>query len=206
MFMPPAEVLRLLPSATVMLTSCVSPSAHWPITWSGPNDCKRTPIRWTVKWPLFTTMHSLYTLLKQSYNHVLFWFIHTYLNPFPYWLLSFPHSFAFFLLSCLLVSKNSLSKHNSTLPLCLGRGLSSTACIPTKHLLQHTLIKYMALFNTAFLLPYHTMTIIYKMLTTQQQLLKNLLELKSSLPQMFELQAMKAEILRKEQMETVNEI
>jgi len=64
----------------------------------------------------------------------------------------------------------------------------------------------MALFNAAFLLPYHTMTIIYKMLTTQQQLLKNLLELKSSLPQMFELQAMKAEILRKEQMETVHEI
>ena len=34
----------LLPSATVMLTSCVSPSTHWPITWSGPNDCKLTPI------------------------------------------------------------------------------------------------------------------------------------------------------------------
>ena len=35
---------HLLPSATVMLASCVSPSAYWPTTWSGPNDRKRTPI------------------------------------------------------------------------------------------------------------------------------------------------------------------
>ena len=43
-------LLLLLPSATVMLASCVSPSAHWPITWSGPNDCKHSPIWWAVKW------------------------------------------------------------------------------------------------------------------------------------------------------------
>ena len=59
------------------------------------------------------------------------------INPFPYWLLSFPHSFAFFLLSCLLVSKNSLSEHKSSLSLCLGGGLSRTSRIPTKRLLQH---------------------------------------------------------------------
>lgn len=54
----------------------------------------------------------------------------------------------------------------------------------------------MALFSTAFLLLYYTIT--YKMLTNQQQLLKNLLELQTKLSQKFELQAEKAEIWRKE--------
>lgn len=56
----------------------------------------------------------------------------------------------------------------------------------------------MALFSTAFLLLYYTITITYKMLTNQQQLLKNLLELQTKLSQKFELQAEKAEIWRKE--------
>ena len=38
---------------------------------------------------------------------------------------------------CSTVSKDSLSEHNSTLSLCLGRGLSRTARIPAKRLLQH---------------------------------------------------------------------
>lgn len=42
------------------------------------------------------------------------------------------------------------------------------------------------------------MTIICKMLTNQQQLLKNLLGLQTDLSQEFELQAEKAEILRKQ--------
>lgn len=41
------------------------------------------------------------------------------------------------------------------------------------------------------------MTITYKMLTNQELLLKNLLELQTNLSQKFELQAEKAEILRK---------
>jgi len=56
----------------------------------------------------------------------------------------------------------------------------------------------MTLFSTAFLLPYYTMTTIYKMLTNQQQLVKDLLELQTNLSQKFELQAEKAKILRKE--------
>ena len=42
------------------------------------------------------------------------------------------------------------------------------------------------------------MTTIYKMLTNQQQLVKDLLELQTNLSQKFELQAEKAKILRKE--------
>ena len=63
----------------------------------------------------------------------------------PYWILT-PYHNSLFGSYCLLipsptylvyfVSKDSLSEHNSTLSLCLGRGLSHTACIPTKHLLQ----------------------------------------------------------------------
>lgn len=59
-------------------------------------------------------------------------------------------------------------------------------------------MKYMALFSTAFLLLYYTMTITYKMLTNHQQLLRNLLELLTKLSQKFELQAENAEILREE--------
>lgn len=59
-------------------------------------------------------------------------------------------------------------------------------------------MKYMALFSTAFLLLYYTMTITYKTLINQQQLLKNLLELLTKLSQKFELQAEKAETLREE--------
>lgn len=56
----------------------------------------------------------------------------------------------------------------------------------------------MTLHSTAFLLLYYTMTIIYKMLTNQQQLLKNLLEWQTNLSQKLEIQAEKAETLRKE--------
>lgn len=56
----------------------------------------------------------------------------------------------------------------------------------------------MTLFSTEFLLPCHSTTIIYKMLTNQQQLLKNLLELQSNLSQKFKVQAEKDEILKKE--------
>ena len=59
------------------------------------------------------------------------------INPFPYWLLLSPHSFAFFFLSCLFDNKVSLSEPNSTLTLCLGRGLSHTSSIPVIRLLQH---------------------------------------------------------------------
>ena len=38
--------------------------------------------------------------------------------------------------SCFLGSKVSLSEHDSALSLCLGRGLSRTARIPVKRLLQ----------------------------------------------------------------------
>jgi len=52
-------------------------------------------------------------------------------------LLFSPHFFALFFLSCLLDSKVSLSEHDSTLTLCLGRGLSRTSHIPLTRLLQH---------------------------------------------------------------------
>ena len=90
----------LLLSATVMLATCVSPSASWPITWSGPNDCRCRPIWWAVKWRLLTTKHSLYTftwaIVPCPDSSVLD------LSPLPQfliWLLLSPHSF---FLSCLL--------------------------------------------------------------------------------------------------------
>jgi len=128
----------MLPSTTVMLASCVSPSAHWPITWSGPNDCKRTPIWWAVKWHFIHYYAQLIYLYLNNRTIVSYSDLFTLdINPFPYWLLLTPHSFAFFL-SCLFDSKVSLSEHDSTLSLCLGRGLSRTSRIPVKHLLQQT--------------------------------------------------------------------
>lgn len=59
----------------------------------------------------------------------------------------------------------------------------------------------MTLFNTAFFQPYCTMTIIYKMLTYQQQLLKIFTiveDHQSNLSQKFEIQAEKAEILKED--------
>ena len=63
----------------------------------------------------------------------------------PYWILA-PYYNSLFDSYCLLIpspsslvyfiSKDSLSEHNSTLSLCLGRGLSHTARIPAKCLLQ----------------------------------------------------------------------
>ena len=65
-----------------------------------------------------------------------------------YWILA-PYHNSLFGSYCLLIpspsylvyfiSKDSLSEHNSTLSLCLGRGLSRTARIPAKHLLQHVI-------------------------------------------------------------------
>ena len=74
----------------------------------------------------------------------------------PYWILA-PYHNSLFGSYCLLipspsylvyfVSKDSLSEHNSTLSLCLGRGLSCTARIPDKGLLQqltvHTVKNYL---------------------------------------------------------------
>ena len=66
----------------------------------------------------------------------------------PYWILA-PYYNSLFGSYCLLipspsylvyfVSKDCLSEHNSTLSLCLGIGLSRTAHIPVKRLLQHLL-------------------------------------------------------------------
>ena len=128
-------VLRLLPSATVMLASCVSPSGHWPITWSGPNDCKRTPIWWAINAQLIHIYLNNRTIVSYSDLFALD------IKPFPYWLLLSPHSFAFFFLCCLFDNKVSLSEHNSTLSLSLGRGLSRTSRIPVKRLLQHRILK-----------------------------------------------------------------
>ena len=127
----------MLPSATVMLASCVSPSTYWPITWSGPNDCKRTPIWWAVKWCFIHYYAQLIYFSLNSRTIVSYSDLSTLdINPFPYWLLLSSHSFTFFFLSCLLDSKVSLSEHDSTLTLCLGRGLSRTSHIPVKRLLQ----------------------------------------------------------------------
>ena len=126
----------LLPSATVMLTSCVSPSVHWPITWSGPNDCRCTPIWWAVKWHLFTTKHSLYTF---TWAIVPCPDLSVLLTTAPYHNSLFGSYCLLILLpSCLVyfISKDSLSEHNSTLSLCYGTVLFRTACIPIKRLLQ----------------------------------------------------------------------
>jgi len=126
---------RLLPSATVMLASCC-PSAHWPITWSGRNDCKRTPKWWAVKWCFIHYYAQLIYLYLNNRTIVSYSDLFTLdINPFPYWLLLSLHSFAFFFLSCLFDSKVSLSEHDSTLSLCLGRDLSRTSRIPVKCLL-----------------------------------------------------------------------
>ena len=96
-----------------------------------------TPIWWAVKWCLFTTKHSLYTftwaivpcpdssvLDLTPYHNSLFG-SYCLLIPSPSYLVYY-------------INKDSLSEHNSTLSLCLGRGLSHTARIPAKHLLQQT--------------------------------------------------------------------
>jgi len=133
-----------------VLASCVSPSAHWPIAWKGPNDCKRTPIWWAVKWRLFTNTHSLYTLLELSCPVLIrpYWILTPYHNSlFGSYCLLIPSSYSF-LPSYLVyfISKDSLSEH-STLSLCWGRGLSRTARIPAKHLLQHWRKRILLLIN-----------------------------------------------------------
>ena len=106
----------------MMLASCVSPSTHWPITWSRPNDCKRTPIWWAVKWRFIHYYAQLIYFYLNNRTIVSYSDLFTLdINPFPYWLLLSPHSFAFFFLSCLLDSKVSLSEHDSTFTLFLGR-------------------------------------------------------------------------------------
>ena len=127
---------QLLPSVTVMLASCLPSCANWPITWSGPNDCRHTPIWWAVKRHLFTNTAYI-PLLKLSCPVLIR----------PYWILA-PYHNSLFGSYCILiplpsylvyfVSKDSLFEHNSTLSLCLERGLSRTARIPARRLLQQS--------------------------------------------------------------------
>jgi len=121
---------RLLPFAGNRDVRCLGEPAAWPNT-------EVTPIWWAVKWPLFTTKHSLYYIF--TYKTVLSCptLIGSYqTTPCPIW--PSPHSFLILLL--LLFSLHQ-GQHDSTVSLCLGRGLSRTSRAPARRLLQHYSIK-----------------------------------------------------------------
>ena len=127
----------LLPSATVMLASCVSPLAH---TDQLPDQGQMTANAHQYD----EQQNGLSSLLSTTYIFLLKLSCPVLIRP--YWILT-PYHNSLFGSYCLLipspsylvyfVSKDSLSEHNSTLSLCLGRGLSRTARIPIKRLLQH---------------------------------------------------------------------
>ena len=118
-------VCMMLPFAGNRDVRCLGEPAAWPHT-------EVTPIWWAVKWPLFTTKHSLYYIF--TYKTVLSCptLIGSYqTTPCPIW--PSPHSFLILLL--LLFSLHQ-GQHDSTVSLCLGRGLSRTSRAPARRLLQ----------------------------------------------------------------------
>jgi len=100
--------------------------AAWPHT-------EVTPTWWAVKWPLFTTKTQLIYIF--TYKTVLSCptLIGSYqTTPCPIW----PSAHSFLILLLLLFSLHQ-GQHNSTVSLCLGRGLSRTFRAPARRLLQH---------------------------------------------------------------------
>jgi len=126
----------VLLSATMMLATCVSPLAH---TDQSPDQDQMTADAHQYD----EQQNGVYSLQSTAYLFLLKLSCPVLIRP--YWILA-PYYNSLFGCYCLLiplpsylvyfVSKDSLSEHNSTLPLCLERGLSCTACIPVKHLLQ----------------------------------------------------------------------
>ena len=118
---------RVLPFAGNRDVRCLGEPAAWPYT-------EVTPIWWAVKWPLFTTKHSLYYIF--TYKTVLSCptLIGSYQTTLCLIWLS-PHSF----LILLLLFSLHQGQHNSTVSLCLGRGLSRTSRAPARCLLQQPL-------------------------------------------------------------------
>ena len=126
----------VLPSATVMLASCVSPLAH---TDQLPDQGQITADAHQYD----EQQNGVYSLLSTAYIPLLELSRPVLIRP--YWMLA-PYHNSLFGSYCLLIPspsylvyfifRNSLSEHNSTLSLCLGRGLSCTARIPIKCLLQ----------------------------------------------------------------------
>ena len=129
--------VRMLPSATMMLATCVSPLAY---TDQLPDQGQMSADAHQYD----EQQNGVYSLLSTAYIPLLELSCPVLIRP--YWILA-PYYNSLFGSYCLLiplpsylvyfVSKDSLSEHNSTLSLCLGRGLSRTAHIPIKHLLQH---------------------------------------------------------------------
>ena len=127
---------RSVASATVMLASCVSPLAH---TDQLPDQGQMTADAHQYD----EQQNGVYSLLSTAYIPLLELSCPVLIRP--YWILA-PYYNSLFGSYCRLipspsylvyfVSKDSLSEHNSTLSLCLGRGLSHTARIPIKRLLQ----------------------------------------------------------------------
>ena len=134
------NIHSLLPSATVMLASCVSPLAH---TDQLPDQGQMTADTHQYD----KQQNGIYSLLSKAYIPLRKLSCPVLIRP--YWILA-PYHNSLFGSYCLLiplpsylvyfVSKDSLSEHNSTLSLCLGRRLSRTARIPAKCLLQQTSI------------------------------------------------------------------
>ena len=121
-----------------MLASCVNPLAH---TDQLPDQGQMTADTHQYD----EQQNGVYSLLSTAYIPLLKLSCPVLIRP--YWILA-PYHNSLFGSYCLLIpspsylvyfiSKDSLSEHNSILSLCLGRGLSRTACIPVKRLLQHS--------------------------------------------------------------------
>ena len=131
------EPAVLLTSTTVMLASCVSPLAH---TDQLPDQGQMTANAHQYD----EQQNGLSSLLSTTYIFLLKLSCPVLIRP--YWILT-PYHNSLFGSYCLLIpspsylayfiSKDSLSEHNSTLSLRLGRGLSRTTRILIKRLLQH---------------------------------------------------------------------
>ena len=116
---------KMLPFAGNRDVCCFGEPAAWPYT-------EVTPIWWAVKWPLFTTKTQLIYIF--TYKTVLSCptLIGSYQKtPCPIW--PSPHSF---LILLLLLFSLQQGQHDSTVSLCLGRGLSRTSRAPARRLLQ----------------------------------------------------------------------
>jgi len=123
-----------------MLASCVSPLAH---TDQLPDQGQMTADTHQYD----EQQNGVYSLLSTACIPLLGLSCPVLIRP--YWMLA-PYYNSLFGSYCLLVpspsylvyfiSKDSLSEHNSTLSLCWGRGLSHTARIPVKRLLQHQVL------------------------------------------------------------------
>jgi len=121
-----------LPSATVMLASCVSPLAHTdqlPDQGQMTADAHQYDEQQNGVYSLLNTAYIYFYLNNRAVMSHPDWFAPD--NIVPYLAASsFFHIFLLFLFSL------HQGQHNSTVSLCLGRSLSCTSRTPARRLLQ----------------------------------------------------------------------